>query len=219
VPILDGNVQRVLCRLDQVKTDPRDRATQARLWDRAEQILPQRGGRVGDFNSALMELGATVCTPRNPQCLICPVNAHCEARATGVQDRIPAPRKARPTPLVQRHVYCIKQDSHWLIEQRPATGRWAGMWQFITLEPNPDAPDGARLPVKVGKALPLGAITHALTHRRYTFHVFRCHAASGNLRNEGSASSKWVKLDDLKRYPLPRPHLKIAELLARPSAR
>src|SRR5688572_3923564 len=68
-PIVDGNVARVLCRVDRIETDPRDRTTQQLLWRRAEEVLPKK--RVGDFNSALMELGATVCTPKSPQCLIC----------------------------------------------------------------------------------------------------------------------------------------------------
>ena len=79
VPILDGNVARVLCRLDAIESDPRDKSTNQHLWFRAEEILPH--SRLGDFNSALMELGATVCTPRNPQCLVCPVREHCQARA------------------------------------------------------------------------------------------------------------------------------------------
>ena len=74
-PILDGNVQRVLCRLDAIKGDPRERMVNQTLWKRAEEILPQK--RVGDFNSALMELGATVCIPRGPRCLTCPVADHC----------------------------------------------------------------------------------------------------------------------------------------------
>src|SRR5688572_13745447 len=88
-PILDGNVTRVLCRLDAVTEDPRERSVVARLWARAAEILPK--SRAGDFNSALMELGATVCTPRGPGCLICPVRAHCEAFARGIQDQVPAP--------------------------------------------------------------------------------------------------------------------------------
>ena len=99
-PILDGNVARVLCRLDQIRSDPRDRETQKLLWKRADEILPK--ARVGDFNSALMELGATVCTPKNPQCLICPVQKHCEAFAARVAGADPLPRKRIATPLVQR---------------------------------------------------------------------------------------------------------------------
>src|SRR5688500_7595953 len=81
-PILDGNVIRVLCRVDKVTADPREPATREKLWDRAAQVLPNE--RVGDFNSALMELGATVCVPREPACLLCPVRRHCEAQAAGI---------------------------------------------------------------------------------------------------------------------------------------
>src|SRR6185437_9344794 len=111
-PILDGNVQRVLCRVDAVQNDPRDRQTQKNLWLRAEEILP--GKRVGDFNSALMELGATVCTPRGPQCRSCPVQAHCQAFASGLQEKIPAPKKSKPTPIVQRRTWCIRHGDRWL---------------------------------------------------------------------------------------------------------
>ena len=128
--ILDGNVQRVLCRLDAVMRDPRERETNKHLWNRAEEILPTK--RIGDFNSALMELGAMICTPRNPQCLLCPVREHCDAFAAGVQERIPVAKKSTPTPLVHRRTYCIHHKNHWLIEQRPAKGRWAAMWQFVT---------------------------------------------------------------------------------------
>src|SRR5207237_3561713 len=82
-PIVDANVARVLCRLDKIETDPRQKVTADLLWQRAAAILPRE--RVGDFNSALMELGSLVCTPRAPRCLTCPVARHCEASAAGVQ--------------------------------------------------------------------------------------------------------------------------------------
>lgn len=137
-PIVDGNVARVLCRVDRIETDPRDKHTLANLWRRAEEILPK--SRLGDFNSSLMELGAMVCTPRSPRCMTCPVSAHCQAFAAGVQDRIPAPRKSKQPPLLHRDVLCVRSrcsdggEEGWLIEQRPSRGRWAGMWQFVTIE-------------------------------------------------------------------------------------
>jgi A/G-specific adenine glycosylase len=205
-PILDGNVIRVLCRIDQIETDPRDRTTQAELWARAEEILPQH--RVGDFNSALMELGAMVCTPKNPQCLICPVRRHCQAAAAGVQDRIPLPKKAKPTPLHRRSVLCIKDGDQYLIEQRPAKGRWAGLWQFITL----DCGSGPQLQGEVGftisKPRRLGVIRHALTHRRYEFTAYQAH-----LRESRQPGQIWVTLDELDTYPLSKPQLTIAKLL------
>jgi A/G-specific adenine glycosylase len=218
-PIVDGNVARVLCRIDRVETDPRDRQTGQLLWRRAEEILPKR--RVGDFNSALMELGATVCTPRNPQCLLCPVREHCAAFAAGAQERIPAPRKARPTPLNRRVTFCIRRGDRWLIEQRPAKGRWAGMWQFVTLAT--PAANGvphslARLlPVRTSNPRKLGMVTHGLTHRRYEFDVYACECA-GAADAEDAGRRRWATLDGLAEYPLPRPHLKMVELLRQSGA-
>ena len=217
-PIVDGNVARVLCRIDRIETDPRDKATLAILWRHAEEILPR--ARLGDFNSSLMELGATVCTPRSPQCLICPVSAHCEAFAAGVQDRIPARRKAKTTPLLQRDVLCVRTtrdgSDAWLIEQRPARGRWAGMWQFVTVERNGKRPSVKAVAdltgVSVGKPKLIGAATHALTHRRYAFDVYVCIARNAcEALREGPR--KWVTRAELDRYPLPRPHLKVARML------
>jgi A/G-specific adenine glycosylase len=204
-PILDGNVQRVLCRLDCIRSDPRDPKTRAELWNRAEEILPRK--RVGDFNSALMELGATVCTPRNPQCLLCPVRDHCRAFAAGLQEKIPAPRKAKQTPLVLRKTYCIRDGNHWLIEQRPPTGRWAGMWQFITI-----AHDSEPLPLVTATPRLLMTISHALTHRRYQFEVFICDVR-GSPRLVDEPARRWTTLKELLEFPLSRPHLKIAEAL------
>lgn len=216
-PILDGNVQRVLCRLEAITADPRDRSVNARLWQLAGQILPER--RAGDFNSAMMELGAMLCTPRNPQCLLCPVRRHCQAVATGIAEQIPMRRKSKPTPLHHRNVYCIESDGRWLIEQRPPTGRWAGMWQFLTREASEHAPamieiDGRRFEPRAA----MGTIRHVLTHRRYEFHVrlMRPSPSKGQphkLPEISALASRWASLEELDRYPMPRPHVKIAGML------
>ena len=202
--ILDGNVVRVLCRIDRIETDPRTPAVQKRLWARAEQILPP--GRPGDFNSAMMELGATVCIPRSPQCLICPVAEACESRAAGVQERIPPAKKAAPTPLVERSVYVLSRprpdgETEYLIEQRPPTGRWAGMWQFLTLDP--------AAPPPAGSIIELGEVRHALTHRRYRFRVFRGEAGTVDLKS----NQRWSTAAELDQYPMPKPHLTIAQMV------
>lgn len=226
-PILDGNVIRVLCRIEKVTTDPRDRETQALLWRRAEEILPgTRHKRLGDFNSALMELGALVCTPRSPQCLLCPVREHCEAFAAGVQEHIPPVRKAKETPLLNRRVFCIRRvaiasngtgpTTRWLIEQRPATGRWAGMWQFVTVDAAAGGtrakPDLTPLPITVDAARRVGEVTHGLTHRRYHFEVYLCDAKADGLLPPDRPRA-WVTLEELEKYPLPLPHLKVAKML------
>ncbi|MBC7782817.1 MAG: A/G-specific adenine glycosylase, partial [Burkholderiales bacterium] len=204
-PILDGNVARVLCRLERIESaDVRDRETVARLWDLATELVPKN--RPGDFNQAVMDLGATVCTPRNPQCLTCPLQNCCKAFAAGLQDRIPAPRKTRITPLVKRQTLCIERAGKWLIEQRPPRGRWASMWQFVTIAPRV-AGELARCSTKLGR------INHTLTHRRYQFDVYRCRA-NGTDIPASEAPRKWVSLTELSEYPLPKPHLRIAKLLA-----
>jgi A/G-specific adenine glycosylase len=212
-PILDGNVARVLCRLDAVREDPREPASRELLWARAEQILPRK--RLGDFNSALMEMGALVCTPRSPRCLLCPVNQQCGAYAAGLVELIPPPKKAKPTPLFQRWTFCIRSGDQYLIEQRPATGRWAGMWQFVTIEPVGRHPSmqlmTSQFRLRTSTPKSIGFVEHALTHRRYRFEVF-----SVECKDPGETPvppRKWVTLTETEKYPLPRPHLKIVEML------
>jgi A/G-specific adenine glycosylase len=208
VPILDGNVTRVICRLDKIEADPKEPAVQEKLWDRAERILPRK--RVSDFNSALMELGALICTPRAPQCPVCPVRMHCEGRAAGLAERIPVQQKKAKTPLLYRKTFCIRQGDHWLIEQRPANGRWARMWQFITRPADRAEP----LPIKVSSPTPIGSVSHALTHRRYQFEVFACETGRKTSRSTPDAM-RWVTLAELEQYPLPHPHVLIADMLSR----
>jgi A/G-specific adenine glycosylase len=203
-PILDGNVIRVLCRLDAIRSDPREKATNALLWARAAEIVPH--DRPGDFNSAMMELGATVCTPRNPQCLICPVAKHCSARELGIQEQIPPVKKAKQIPHATRVVYCLFRDRagkrEYAFEQRPATGRWAGMWQFVTRNTRDETIDAACATETIG------SVDHALTHRRYTFEIQ--HGSAGRTR---PVDATWHALDSSEKIPLPRPHVKIREML------
>ena len=217
-PILDGNVARVLARIFCIESDPREKATNAKLWQLAEEILPKEGKPCGDFNSALMELGATVCTPRNPQCLICPVKQFCQAYAAGMQDRIPPPRKVKPTPLIKRWVFCIHHKNRFLIEQRPAKGRWAGMWQFITVEPAGLKPTPSVVKQTTGCSIKslekIGEISHTLTHRRYEFDVFIGEAKESK-KTALPSNRRWVELSELDDYPLPKPHVQIARILDR----
>jgi A/G-specific adenine glycosylase len=198
--------------LDAIMTDPRDRQTQATLWARAEEILPTK--RVGDFNSAMMELGATVCTPRGPKCLSCPVQSHCEALVKGLQEKIPAPRTAKPTPLEHRWTFCIRDDqARYLIEQRPPRGRWAGLWQFVTFEADESKSPAkalfAHCAVRTTQPARIGQVTHALTHRRYQFDVFSCDLTSA----PAVGKRRWTTLSGLDSYPLSRPQLRIAAML------
>ncbi|HEV8604896.1 MAG TPA: A/G-specific adenine glycosylase [Tepidisphaeraceae bacterium] len=213
-PVLDGNVIRVLCRLDLIRDDPRQSEARESLWRRAEQLLPQN--RIGDFNSALMELGATLCTPRSPKCLLCPVHKHCAALSAGLADQIPPPPTPKIRPIERRWTLAIANNDRWLIEQRPPRGRWANMWQFITIEASDSQPTPEILSHRAGLKLcdiqRLGALQHDLTHRRYQFEVLTCRAKSHP--NPLPKSRRWVGLEGLSDYPLPRPQLKVAQMIS-----
>jgi A/G-specific adenine glycosylase len=210
-PIVDGNVARVLFRLDLVREPSRES-----LWTRAEEILPQK--RVGDFNSALMELGATICTPRAPRCLLCPVQKHCAAFAEGVVEQIPAPPPKKIRPLERRWTLAIMHDDRWLIEQRPPRGRWAGMWQFITVEAEKSPPTAKSLSRRIGLPVcelrTLGSLRHDLTHRRYEFEVLACRAKRRREAIEIEPNRRWVGLDGLSDFPLSRPQLEVAKMIS-----
>jgi A/G-specific adenine glycosylase len=181
-------------------------------------LVPRK--RAGDFNSAMMELGATICTPRSPQCLICPVQRYCQAFAAGKQDQIPPPRKRNPLPIHQRCTFCLRRGpasrAIWLIEQRSSRGRWAGMWQFVTVEANgsPITPETSPdVTLRCSPPRHIASIEHTLTHRRYRFDVYLCHVSGPARVRESKPPRRWVGLDDLQHYPLPKPHLQIAQLL------
>lgn len=134
-PILDGNVRRVLMRLHARRSDQTSPATQSWAWARADALSALAGPRVAALNEGLMELGALVCTPDAPRCDQCPVAGLCETRRLSLQDRIPRPKRAAPVRhLVHTVVLARDLAGRVLIEQRPDTGLWAGLWQAPTIE-------------------------------------------------------------------------------------
>jgi A/G-specific adenine glycosylase len=216
-PVLDGNVARVLCRLGCIRGDPRSSTVRRRLWERAQELLPHRGA--GEFNSAMMELGARICTSGRPRCMRCPVRRHCAALAAGVQERIPPPARHKPCPIERRFVLCIERGGRWLIEQRPSDGRWASMWQFVTVPASGGAPGVGLIGREAGLAVRavryVGRVRHELTHRRYVFEVYRCRARRAALSRGTSDSGvrRWRKLSELSDLPMSRPQQRIAALL------
>ncbi len=130
-PIVEANTQRVLARWLAWRGDLKASASQARFWEAAERLVPPVGA--GVFNQAFMELGALVCTPRTPSCLICPIAGDCRARALGIQDELPVVT-AKPPPLESfEAAVLVERDRKILIVQRGEGGLWEGFWEFPTL--------------------------------------------------------------------------------------
>lgn len=178
-PLVDGNVARVLARLFVIEAPQESAEFRARTWERAGELVAKLGGRsAGEWNQALMELGALVCVPREPRCSACPVREHCRAAAAGRADELPVPKR-RPAAIdVELHVALVRAGPGWLVAQRPARGRMAGLWELPTIEPS-----GARLlaeaewPAARGRPAiaagdELGAVGHSITRHRIRARVF-----------------------------------------------
>lgn len=140
-PIVDGNVTRVLLRLEGRDLDPKSPATAAFCWERADELVHSaarsraRGVSPGVFNEALMELGALVCTPRSPACGACPLAGVCRAKRDGTQHSIPRPKRAGAKQTLHMAALLVRDSrQRVLVEQRPDAGLWAGLWQPPTLE-------------------------------------------------------------------------------------
>ena len=160
VAILDGNVKRVLTRVLGFDGDLAEAAHERRLWALATELLPQADNEA--YTQGLMDLGATVCLARSPQCLICPIHTHCVAERAGEPQRYPV--KTRKLKRGRReHVWLWLRwrDRLWLI-QRPQQGVWAGLWSLPEFD-SPEAFDAASAHWP-GTVEPLPSFTHTLTH-------------------------------------------------------
>ncbi len=174
VPLVDGNVSRVFSRLFALPDDMRQRAGQQRVWGLAEQLVPQK--KPGDFNQALMELGALVCVPRNPRCLICPLRDQCEARTQGLEQQLPhMSKKAKPKQLAMVAAILQQRNGDVLLAQRASDGLFGGLWEppmveAASLAAGRDAL--SQLGVSRSRKLePKGQVRHILTHRRLDIEV------------------------------------------------
>lgn len=172
-PIVDGNVARVLLRLEGRDAASDDRQAIARVWERAESLV-RAADDPGTFNEGLMELGAVVCTPRGPSCDVCPLADRCAAYATGRTEDIPRP-KARAK---RRNLYCASavvrdRRGRLLVEQRAEEGLWARMWQAPTLERDDRRPGVAELSaLGLAGLRRAGSFVHQTTHRIVRFDVY-----------------------------------------------
>ncbi len=212
-PALDGNLKRVYARLFDV-TEPVDSPKGEKLlWEIARRNLPP--GRAGDFNQALMDLGAAVCLPKNPRCLLCPLTELCKARENGTQELLPL---KKPKKVVPHHVHAagvIVRRGRVLLARRPPQGLLGGMWEFpngrVDADPAGELAQvletGYRLKVQRNEAL--GVVQHAYTHFKVTVHAFRCEL----VKMPDAPGLKWVAVGELWEYPMGKVDRRIAEMV------
>lgn len=202
-PIVDGNVIRILSRWLRLgeQTKP------ARYWDLAERLVPR--DRPGDFNQAMMELGATVCTPRSPSCGLCPVRDHCEAARAGEPESYPATAKRQKSVDVASTLVVIRRNGRVLLTRSPSRPIMKDLWEFPSCEFGGDAPTeaarfiqsayGRRFDAKTS----LPEIRHSIMNRRIRLHPVVGTIDRGPVRPvESEEAVRWIRPSELADYPV-----------------
>jgi len=223
-PILDGNVIRVLTRIHGIAADPRAKKTNTKLWQLAEALVMQAAGldsarrrrpeqaafgngACSALNQSLMELGALICTPRSPQCNLCPVNKLCVARKLNLQELIPSLGKRKPATTRRFIAFVVARDDKFLVRQRPVGGVNAHLWEFPNFEiaaaeigarhsvqTNPrrrkDGPQELDAPYQPNAFLrtttkPLCTIKHSITRYRITLEAYRAELVKPDAKHSG----------------------------------
>ncbi|MEL6605807.1 MAG: A/G-specific adenine glycosylase [Cyanobacteria bacterium J06614_10] len=218
VAILDGNVKRVLARLVAFPAVP-NKALKP-LWQLSEQLLDP--GHPRDFNQAIMDLGATLCTRHNPACLLCPWQAHCAAYNQNAVKDFPMTESRKPLPHKQIGVaVIIDGDGNILIDRRKQEGLLGGLWEFPggKIEPGESQEDCVRREIQeeLGIDIEVGSklitIDHTYTHFKVTLNVFNCKHLSGEPKPIECDEVRWVTLDEIDEYPFPKANGQIIEAM------
>jgi A/G-specific adenine glycosylase len=197
--VLDGNVVRVLSRLTAERGDVQSSIVRVRLKETAQMMLDAR--RPGDFNQAMMELGATVCLPRVPQCLLCPLREQCAAREEGIQNELPVKLSKRDPIKLAIELLLIEKDGRVLMRQRGAhEPRLAGFWEL----PESRFVPGARRTAK------LGEFRHSITRHDYTVEVWQAEPV------RAPKGFRWIAPDELPALPLATTARKALSVAGRP---
>lgn len=205
--VVDGNVTRVLARLFAIWGDRKSGKVQRRFWEVAQCLLPER--QPGDFNQAIMELGATICLPRNPQCHACPWRPDCLAAAAGVQELLPEKSERPQTRKVQRVAVAVRHRGRYFLVRRAGQRLLEDFWEFPVTGRSATQKPTEQLTRYVAKEYGLKirdmerlmTIKHSITSHRITMEVFHARL-EGRLNFEGNnRQCRWVAVSEADRYP------------------
>jgi A/G-specific adenine glycosylase len=216
-PVVDGNVMRVLARVYEIDDNVKSTPVQKRMWQLASEMVPAESP--SDFNQGIMELGATVCTPRRPSCGACPLASLCRARATGRQAELPVtPRRksADELPLIDVAAAWIERRGKLLLMRRVASGLYGGMWEL----PQAGAPGALDEAIGVAVTLlsdaPAAQHEQQLSHRRLRVRAWRARLGRGRVTPDPARyqAFRWQPLDRLADRGLASGTAQIARALA-----
>ena len=235
-PVLDGNVKRVLARVFGSRTPVDTPSGEKQLWKTAENLvrsLPKKipGFNPGDWNQALMELGALVCLPENPRCLVCPIEKSCRAHRLGKETEFPVKARRVKTQKLKTVAAVIWKNGRVLLEKQPLRARWGGLWVFPQWTHTNGKSETTFLAEKVKRELgitvdkfqPKMEIKHGFTKYRISLRTYEGKTRSFAKPPSGrrfaqdderrSVTRQWVNPKNLFRLPCPSAHQKIAEAI------
>ena len=202
--ILDGNVKRVIARHAGVAGDPSSSAVLARLWQEAEARMARAG--VESYTQGMMDLGADVCSPRKPACLVCPVAEDCIARIESRVDELPGKRARKASPRKQVGMLVVLSHDEVLLEKRPMTGIWGGLWSLpeFAIEAEASACLARDWGLMAAEAVPLPRFEHTFTH--FTLEVAPWKVSlAGKPATAFEKPATWLSLAELRGAALPSP--------------
>jgi A/G-specific adenine glycosylase len=221
---VDGNVMRVLARLRRIAVPINQSSLRKIFQAEADRLLDRR--RPGDFNQAMMELGALVCTPASPNCAVCPVAGGCAAKRDGAVDHYPRRIASRPLPEERIAVGVVFKNDRMLITRRAPQGRLGGLWEFpggkLRKGERPEAACMREIKEEVNLDVvveePLAQVRHAYSHLRVRLHVFACRFAAGRVRLNGPVDHRWIRIAEIDRFAFPKANHRFIPLLKQRAA-
>lgn len=220
VPLLDANVERILCRLDDIDLPVKQTATRKLLVQRCSELLPQNNAR--NFNQALMEFGALVCTPKRPACSTCPLQPHCRSYAQDIVDLRPVPGKKEKRIDISMACGIIQQNDRFYIQQRLEKDVWGGLWEFPggRFKEGENAEQAAVREIleetefQVTNLQPFATAVHHYTKYRVTLEAFFCTLKKNQAEKpvlHAASQYKWVRLNELRTFAFPAGHRRLIE--------
>jgi A/G-specific adenine glycosylase len=217
-PAVDGNAIRVLSRLFNIELVPASSAGKQAFWNAARSILP--AGQASDFNQGLMDLGARICTPRNPDCENCPLSAHCDAFQLGIQEQRPVRKKSAQLPVRYSVSLVILRNRKVQLHQRPAEALLGAMWEFPNIAIDPDlnqaqmkqilASDFAISPKQLHF---LAQLKHTYSHFHAQINVFLAESSHNLAESLPNEQNPWHDLMEMELKPMGKIDRTIAQLL------
>jgi A/G-specific adenine glycosylase len=218
-PVLDGNVTRVYARLYNLNFPVKSGTGRRYLYKLAVEVLPR--GKAGTYNQALMDLGATICLPRQPLCSQCPLSAYCVSFSVGNQEERPIRQVRIAVPHYTVTAAVIWKDGNVLIARRPSHGLLGGLWEFPggKVEAGEELAEGLKreireeLGVDITVGREIGVFNHAYTHFKIKLHAFNCQIIGGEPAAIAASEIQWIEPGNLGSFPMGKIDRQISNLI------